>query len=94
MCRQKQKEEEEEAELKKRVRAREPPAHVYLPLYEEMKERREQRSRFNRENAIATLVATQKPFSFDERDERKRILKAGPHTLFSVHGIPMQDSFH
>ena len=61
----------EEAERSKKIRAREPPSHIYLPLYEEMCERREQRSRFNKETSMATTVAMQKPFSFAERDEKQ-----------------------
>ena len=61
----------EEAERSKKIRAREPPSHIYLPLYEEMCERREQRSRFNKETSMATTVAMQKPFSFAERDEKR-----------------------
>ena len=60
--------EAEEEERLKTIRAREPPSHIYLPLYEEMCERREQRSRFNRESSIAATLAIQKPFSFAERD--------------------------
>ena len=73
--RERKREEEEEEERLKKIRARDPPAHIYLPLYEEMCERREQRSRFNRENSVATTMALQKPFSFAERDEHKRRIK-------------------
>lgn len=68
--RQKIKEEEEEQERRKRIRARDPPTHIYLPLYEEMCERREQRSRFNKQTSVSATLAIQKPFSFAERDER------------------------
>ena len=71
----KEREEEERAMTSKSIKAREVPAHTYLPMYEEFRERQEQRSRFNKENSYAMTRAMQKPFSFAERDERRRAEK-------------------
>lgn len=64
--------EQEELEIRMRIRPKEPPAHTYLPLYQEIMERQEQRSRMNREHAERTLQAVVKPFSFMERERVKQ----------------------
>uniref|UniRef100_H2XQP9 FAM161 centrosomal protein A n=1 Tax=Ciona intestinalis TaxID=7719 RepID=H2XQP9_CIOIN len=96
--REREKEENIEREMSMRVRAREPPAHIYLPLYDEIVERREQRQRFNKENSIATLMALQKPFTFAERDEKKKqeqfeaekkkLRKIKKLAMFEASGVP------
>ena len=87
--RQKMREEEEEQQRLKKIQARDPPTHTYLPLYEEMCERREQRSRFNKETSVAATLALQKPFSFAERDERKLKIKVS-----SVSNRVSKDELH
>nr|XP_039253885.1 protein FAM161B-like [Styela clava] len=67
--------EQEELEMRLRVRAKDPPAHTFLPLYEEIMERQEQRSRMNRENAVKATQAMIKPFSFMEREKMKEMEK-------------------
>ncbi|XP_018411062.1 PREDICTED: protein FAM161A [Nanorana parkeri] len=63
---------EEEAECQKMFRANPVPASVYLPLYHEIMERNEERRRFVKERSKEILLASQKPFQFNEREDRKK----------------------
>ncbi|KAM4771461.1 protein FAM161A [Rhinophrynus dorsalis] len=63
---------EEEAECQKKFRAKPVPASVYLPLYHEIVERNEERRRFVKDKSKEILMASQKPFKFIEREERKK----------------------
>ena len=67
-----QKEIEEEEEMKKKFKARPVPAHVYLPLYDEIKEKSEERRRHVRHASIELLKSQEKPFSFLKREEDKK----------------------
>ncbi|KAE8601064.1 hypothetical protein XENTR_v10013519 [Xenopus tropicalis] len=66
---------EEEAECQKKFRANPVPSSVYLPLYQEIVERNEERRSFVKEKSKDILLATQKPFQFIEREERKKTLR-------------------
>ncbi|CAN8202664.1 unnamed protein product [Coccothraustes coccothraustes] len=63
---------EEEAECQKKFRANPVPATVFLPLYQDIVRRNEERRRSVRERSRLQLLATQKPFKFIER-ERQRL---------------------
>ncbi|XP_069811150.1 protein FAM161A isoform X2 [Dendropsophus ebraccatus] len=63
---------EEEAECQKKFRANPVPASVYLPLYDEIVKRNEERRDFVKERSKEILLASQKPFMFTEREERKK----------------------
>ncbi|XP_075719125.1 protein FAM161A [Rhinoderma darwinii] len=63
---------EEETECQKKFRANPVPASVYLPLYHEIVERNEERRNFVKERCKEILLASQKPFLFTEREERKK----------------------
>ncbi|XP_059696476.1 protein FAM161A isoform X2 [Haemorhous mexicanus] len=63
---------EEEAECQKKFRANPVPATVFLPLYQDIVQRNEERRRSVRERSRLQLLATQKPFKFIER-ERQRL---------------------
>ncbi|XP_028461778.1 protein FAM161A [Perca flavescens] len=62
---------EELKECQKKFRANPAPAHVHLPLYEELQERGERRRRM-KEREDPHLQAVQKPFSFLERERKKK----------------------
>ncbi|XP_021412954.2 protein FAM161A [Oncorhynchus mykiss] len=62
---------EELTECQHKFRASSVPAHVRLPLYEELQERDEAR-RAMREREQQRLCSTQQPFSFLERERLKR----------------------
>ncbi|KAM9316818.1 protein FAM161A [Gastrophryne carolinensis] len=66
---------EEEAECQKKFRANPVPASVYLPLYDEIVERNEERRRFVKERCKEILMASQKPFQFIEREAQKKHLQ-------------------
>ncbi|XP_054461245.1 protein FAM161A [Anoplopoma fimbria] len=62
---------EELTECQRKFRASSVPAHVHLPLYGELQERREERRR-SREREDRHPRSTQKPFSFLERERLKK----------------------
>ncbi|NXQ17629.1 F161A protein, partial [Peucedramus taeniatus] len=63
---------EEEAECQKKFRANPVPAAVFLPLYQDIMQRNEERRRSVRERSKLKLLATQKPFKFIERERQRR----------------------
>lgn len=63
---------EELTECQRKFRATAVPAHVRLPLYEELRERDEERRRQLRDAEQQRLFATQRPFSFLEREHIKK----------------------
>ncbi|XP_033859704.3 protein FAM161A-like isoform X1 [Acipenser ruthenus] len=63
---------EELMESQKKFRANPVPSHVYLPLYEEIVERNEERRQFVKERTKELVLASQKPFSFTEREEKRK----------------------
>nr|XP_057941229.1 protein FAM161A isoform X2 [Doryrhamphus excisus] len=63
---------EELTECQNKFRASPVPAHVHLPLYEELKERNEERRRAMREQEERHLRNLSKPFSFLERERLKK----------------------
>ncbi|XP_069464324.1 protein FAM161A isoform X2 [Ambystoma mexicanum] len=63
---------EEEAECQRKFKANPVPASVFLPLYREIVERNEERRNFVKERRRELLLASQQPFQFIEREERKK----------------------
>ncbi|TRY64442.1 hypothetical protein DNTS_017132 [Danionella cerebrum] len=63
---------EELTECQRQFRASPVPAHVRLPLYEELKEHDEERRRLHRELDRQRLHSSQKPFRFLERERLKK----------------------
>lgn len=66
------REVEELTECQRKFRATAVPAHVRLPLYEGLREQNEERRRQLRAAEQQRLVATQRPFSFLEREHVKK----------------------
>ncbi|XP_036397397.1 protein FAM161B [Megalops cyprinoides] len=64
--------EAEEAECQKQFRAAPVPGHVFLPLYHDITEVREQVRKAGIEQRQEFLLSIQKPFSFVEREEKKK----------------------
>lgn len=75
---QAQKQSQEESECFRQFRAQPVPAHVYLPLYQEIVERSEARRRAGIQKRKELLLSSLKPFSFHERKEQKK--EAAPQT--------------
>ncbi|KAK3530095.1 hypothetical protein QTP86_014162 [Hemibagrus guttatus] len=63
---------EELTECQRKFRATAVPAHVRMPLYEELRERDEERRRQLRAAEQRHLLTTQRPFSFLEREQIKK----------------------
>ncbi|XP_056312466.1 protein FAM161A [Danio aesculapii] len=63
---------EELSECQKKFRASPIPAHVRLPLYEDLQERSEERRRLHLEFEQQRLHISQKPFRFLERERLKK----------------------
>ncbi|XP_028627724.1 protein FAM161B [Grammomys surdaster] len=69
---QAQKQGQEEAECHRQFRAQPVPAHVYLPLYQEIMERTEARRRASIQKRKEQLLSSLKPFSFLEKKEQQK----------------------
>ncbi|XP_049754998.1 protein FAM161B isoform X1 [Elephas maximus indicus] len=69
---QAQRQGQEEAECHRQFRAQPVPAHVYLPLYQEIMERSEARRRAGIQKRRELLLSSLKPFSFLEKDEQRK----------------------
>uniref|UniRef100_A0A671KZF1 Protein FAM161A n=1 Tax=Sinocyclocheilus anshuiensis TaxID=1608454 RepID=A0A671KZF1_9TELE len=63
---------EELTECQRKFHASPAPAHVCLPLYEELQERDEERRRLHRDLEQQRLHTSQRPFSFLERERLKK----------------------
>lgn len=66
----------EEAELKKKIHPTPVPASTYLPLYELINAKNEQRREQVKSLTKEILKSTEKPFSFMKREEKKKQEKA------------------
>ncbi|KAL0969099.1 hypothetical protein UPYG_G00222610 [Umbra pygmaea] len=69
---QMRREQEEEMECQRKFHATPVPVHLVLPLYDDMMKVREKERKESCEQRRDFLISTQKPFSFLERDEKKR----------------------
>ncbi|KAH0620510.1 hypothetical protein JD844_021039 [Phrynosoma platyrhinos] len=63
---------QEEAECQKQFRAQPVPAHIYLPLYQEIMEKNEMRRQVETQKRRELLLSMQKPFSFQEKEEKRK----------------------
>lgn len=70
---------EELTECQRKFRASPVPAHVHLPLYDELQERNEERRRTKRDREEQHVRMIQKPFSFLERERLKKEQKQLNH---------------
>lgn len=62
---------QEEIECQKKFKAQPVPAHVYLPLYDEINEKNEARRRYIRHYSQDLLRSQEKPFKFHTRERVK-----------------------
>ncbi|XP_025946567.1 protein FAM161B isoform X2 [Apteryx rowi] len=63
---------QDEAECQKQFRAQPVPAHVFLPLYQEIMEQNEIRRQIATQKRKELLLSSQRPFSFLEKEEKKK----------------------
>ncbi|KFV99296.1 Protein FAM161B, partial [Fulmarus glacialis] len=80
---------QDEAECQKQFRAQPVPAHVFLPLYQEIMEQNEIRRQIATRKRKELLLATQRPFSFLEKEEKK---KEAIRQKFLAAAIPNESS--
>ncbi|XP_062947454.1 protein FAM161B isoform X3 [Cynocephalus volans] len=69
---QAQRQGQEEAECHRQFRAQPVPAHVYLPLYQEIVERSEARRQAGIQKRKELLLSSLKPFSFLEKEQQRK----------------------
>ncbi|XP_042636953.1 protein FAM161B [Orycteropus afer afer] len=69
---QAQRQGQEEAECHRQFQAQPVPAHVYLPLYQEIMERSEARRQARIQKRRELLLSSLKPFSFLEKEEQRK----------------------
>ncbi|NXD05760.1 F161B protein, partial [Nothocercus nigrocapillus] len=69
---QDRRQSQDEAECQKQFRAQPVPAHVFLPLYQEIMEQNEIRRQIATQKRKELLLSSQRPFSFLEKEERKK----------------------
>ncbi|CAC5422067.1 FAM161A [Mytilus coruscus] len=67
----KQQEAEERIECSKKFKAAPVPAHVYLPLFDEIMEQQEAKRRFLQQHSQELLKSQEKPFKFHYRERSK-----------------------
>ncbi|KAM8782219.1 protein FAM161B [Rhynchonycteris naso] len=67
-----QRQGQEEAECLRQFRAQPVPAHVYLPLYQEIMERNEARRQAGIQKRKELLLSSLKPFSFLEKEDQRK----------------------
>ncbi|NWI25270.1 F161B protein, partial [Sula dactylatra] len=63
---------QDEAECQKQFRAQPVPAHVFLPLYQEIMQQNELRRQIATQKRKELLLSSQRPFSFLEKEEKKK----------------------
>ncbi|XP_077179299.1 protein FAM161B isoform X2 [Paroedura picta] len=66
------KQSQEEAECQKQFRAQPVPAHIYLPLYQEIIQKNETRRQVEMQKRRELLLSIQKTFSFQEKEEQRK----------------------
>ncbi|KAG3260719.1 hypothetical protein H1C71_015665 [Ictidomys tridecemlineatus] len=69
---QAQRQGQEEAECHRQFRAQPVPAHVYLPLYQDIMERREAQRQAGIQKRKELLLSSLRPFSFLEKEEQRK----------------------
>ncbi|XP_072695381.1 protein FAM161B isoform X2 [Canis lupus baileyi] len=86
-----QRQGQEEAECYRQFRAQPVPAHVHLPLYQEVMERSEARRQAGIQKRKELLLSSMKPFSFLVREEqRKEADKHGDVATTAKAQVPKQ----
>ena len=75
---QREKERVEEEECQKKFKAKPVPAHVYVPLYDEIMEQKEERRKEMREACMELTKSMEKPFKFVKREEEKKKQNRSP----------------
>ncbi|XP_036887000.1 protein FAM161B isoform X2 [Sturnira hondurensis] len=87
---QAQRQGQEEAECHRQFRAQPVPAHVYLPLYQEIMERNEARRQEGIQKRKELLLSSLKPFSFLEKEEQRKATQQKELAATAKAKVPKQ----
>ncbi len=77
-----EKDRREEEECTKKFKATPVPAHVYMPLYDEVSEKQEAQRRYNRDHCTELLKSQEMPFKFMKREEEKKKHRKSKHEAY------------
>ncbi|OWF45708.1 protein FAM161A-like [Mizuhopecten yessoensis] len=88
-----QKYKEEEMECQKKFKAAPVPAHVYLPMYDEIAEKNEARRRYIRDYSKELLKSQEKPFNFTKREADKKKHRRVKSAPISDDGVRKSSTF-
>ncbi|XP_069118538.1 protein FAM161A-like [Argopecten irradians] len=88
-----QKYKEEEMECQKKFKASPVPAHIYLPMYDEIAEKNEARRRYIQEYSKELLKSQEKPFNFVKREADKKKHRRVKSAPLSDDGVRKSSSF-
>ncbi|XP_062593301.1 protein FAM161A-like [Saccostrea cucullata] len=77
----------EDLECQKKFKAQPVPAHVYIPLYDEINEKNEARKRYIKQYSQELLKSQEKPFKFHtrEREDEKHVRTSSEPVERDVH---------
>lgn len=80
----------EHQECNKKFKAAPAPAHIYVPLFEQLSSDRERRRHMNHARRQAELEQLQKPFAFLRREEERQANRQQRQAAFAVadSGVP------
>ena len=67
-----ERERQEEMECQKTFKATPVPAHIYLPLFDEIMEKEEARRQYVQQNSADLLRSQEKPFKFTKREQDRK----------------------
>jgi protein FAM161A len=91
---QRQKElKAQESECQKKFKATPIPAHVYLPLYDQIMEEKETRRRMNKKTCADLIMSSIKPFKFSEREDEKKQIRHSKHEAMWRDNESLSPSF-
>jgi hypothetical protein len=92
---ERQRDEQAEKELQecnKKFRAAPAPAHIYVPLYEELSGDRERRRQMNHARRQMELEQLQKPFAFLRREEERQASRQRRQVVFAAADSNVPDA--
>ncbi|XP_033735451.1 protein FAM161B-like [Pecten maximus] len=88
-----QKYKEEEMECQKKFKASPVPAHIYLPMYDEITEKNEARRRYIQDYSKELLKSQERPFNFVKREADKKKHRRVKSAPISDDGVRKSSSF-
>ncbi|ELU12928.1 hypothetical protein CAPTEDRAFT_198730 [Capitella teleta] len=80
---------EQESECQKKFKATPIPAHVYLPLYDQIMEEKESRRKTNKKTCAQMIQSSVKPFKFSQREDKKKQIRHAKYENMFKDGEPV-----